>query len=99
MQNKEKRNGTYKPNGNKQGEISANVGRDDSSDNALVVIIGCAKTNDEWVLDTACTFHMCPHTDWITTFDSTTAGGFVLGIIHHARLKALVLFKSRCSMA
>ena len=38
---------------NKQGENSANVARDDSSDDALVVIAGCAETNDEWVLDTA----------------------------------------------
>ena len=52
LQNKEKRKG------NKQGDNSANVARDDSSDDALVVIAGCAETNDEWVLDTACTFHM-----------------------------------------
>ena len=73
MQNKEKRKG------NKQGENSANVARDDSSDDALVVIAGCAETNDEWVLDTACTFHMCPHRDWFNTFDSTTSAGSVLG--------------------
>jgi len=73
LQNKEKRKG------NKQGENSANVARDDSSDDALVVTAGCAETNDEWVLDTACTFHMCPHRDWFTTFDSTTAAGSVLG--------------------
>ena len=79
LQNKEKRNDTYKPKGNKQGENSANVARDESSDDALVVIAGCAETNDEWVLDTACTFHMCPHRDWFTTFDSTTAAGSVLG--------------------
>ena len=45
---------------NKQGENSANIAHDDISDDALVVIAGCAETNDEWVLDTACTFHMCP---------------------------------------
>ena len=72
MQNKEKRKGS------KQGENSANVARDDSSDDALVVA-GCAETNDEWVLDTACTFHMCPHRDWFNTFDSTTSAGSVLG--------------------
>ena len=37
MQNKEKRNGTYKPEGNKQGDNSGNVAHDDSSDDALVV--------------------------------------------------------------
>ena len=73
MQNKEKRKG------NKQGDNSANVARDDSSDDALVVIAGCAEANDEWVLDTACTFHMCPHRDWFNTFDSTTSAGSVLG--------------------
>ena len=73
LQNKEKRKG------NKQGDNSANVARDDSSDDAIVVIAGCAETNDEWVLDTACTFHMCPHRDWFNTFDSTTSAGSVLG--------------------
>ena len=73
MQNKEKRKG------NKQGENSANVARDDSSDDALVVIAGCAETNNEWVLEFACTFHMCPHRDWFNTFDSTTTDGSVLG--------------------
>ena len=64
--------------GNKPGEKSANVTRDDSFDDALVVIAGCAETNDEWVLDTACTFHMCPHRDWFNNFDSTTSTGSVL---------------------
>ncbi|XP_073360341.1 uncharacterized protein [Aegilops tauschii subsp. strangulata] len=43
LQNKEKRKGS------KQGESSTNVARDDSSDDALVVIAGCAETNDEWI--------------------------------------------------
>ena len=55
LRNKEKRKG------NKQGENFANIAHDDSYDDALVIIVGCAETNDEWVLDTACTFHMCPH--------------------------------------
>jgi len=64
--------------GNKS-ENSANVARDESSDDALVVIAGCAETNDKWVLDTACSFHMCPYRDWFNTLDSTTAAGSVLG--------------------
>jgi hypothetical protein len=78
LQNKEKRNATYKPKGNK-GENSANVAHDESSDDALDVIAGCAETNDKWVLDTACSFHMCPYRDWFNTLDSTTAAGSVLG--------------------
>ena len=83
MQNKEKRKG------NKQGENSANVARDDSSDDALVVIAGCAETNDEWVLDTACTFICaCIEIDLILLIPLLLLVPFWVLIIHHARLKA-----------
>ena len=29
---------------------------------------------DEWILDYGCTFHMCPHRDWFTTFEQTSSG-------------------------
>ena len=82
LQNKEKRKG------NKQGENSANVARDDSSDDALVVIAGCAETNDEWILDTACT--LCVHIEigLLLLIPLLLLVPFWVLIIHHARLKA-----------
>ena len=43
---------------------------DDNSDGDMLVVsvfAGCAKTNVEWILDMACTFHMCPNRNWFTT--------------------------------
>ena len=94
MQNKEKKKG------NKQGENSANIAHDDSSDDALVVIAGCAMTNDEWVLDTTSTFHMCPHRDWFNTFDSTTSDGSVLGFDNSpCKIEGIGSVRSRCLTA
>ena len=25
--------------------------------------------DDDWVLDSGCTFHMCPHRDWFVTYE------------------------------
>ena len=39
---------------------------------------GCAEIKDEWILDTACTIHMCPNRDWFTTLEPINDGGSVL---------------------
>ena len=83
MQNKEKRKG------NKQGDNSANVARDDSSDDALVVIAGCAETNDEWVL-TPHALSICVHIEigLMLLIPLLLLVPFWVLIIHHARLKS-----------
>lgn len=81
LQNKEKRNGTSKPKGNKEEDGNANCTRDNSSDADVLVVsvfAGCAESSDEWILDTACTFHMCPNRDWFSTFEPVTGAGSVL---------------------
>ncbi|CAN1141484.1 Retrovirus-related Pol polyprotein from transposon TNT 1-94 [Linum perenne] len=57
----------------------ASVVANDSSDGEmLVVFAGCTRTDDEWILDSACTFHMCPNMDWFSSYESIDAGGTVL---------------------
>ena len=34
---------------------------------------------DEWVLDTGCTYHMCPHKDWFESYESVDTGVVVMG--------------------
>ena len=59
----------------------ANIAHDSSSDGEMLVVsvfAGCAETNDEWILDTACTFHMCPNRDWFTAYELVNSVGSVL---------------------
>jgi len=35
--------------------------------------------SDQWVLDTACTFHMSPKRDWFTTYESVDGGSILMG--------------------
>lgn len=73
LQNKEKRN-------DKKKDELANCTRDNNSEGeVLAVVAGCTDTNDEWILDSACTYHMCPHRNWFTTFEPIRNGRSVLG--------------------
>lgn len=59
FQNKKRLNGTYKSNGNKEVENSANLAPDDSfDDGVLVITVGCAETNDDRVFGIAWSFHV-----------------------------------------
>ena len=44
----------------------------------LVAFAGCVKIDDEWILDSACTFHICIHKEWFTTYDYVQGGGYLL---------------------
>ncbi|CAN1182465.1 Retrovirus-related Pol polyprotein from transposon TNT 1-94 [Linum perenne] len=44
----------------------------------LVMFAGCTRTDDEWILDSACTFHMCPNRDWFSSYEFVDAGGTIL---------------------
>ena len=80
LQNKEKRTGYYKAKGKPDDEGKASLAADDSSDGeVLVAFAGCAKTNDEWILDSACTFHMCPNKDWFATYEPVEGGTVLMG--------------------
>ena len=35
--------------------------------------------DDNWVLDSGCTFHMCPHKDWFVTYESVDSGVVLMG--------------------
>jgi hypothetical protein len=49
------------------------------SDLVLVFTIFDDHSNDKWVLDTACTFHMFPKRDWFTIYDSVNCGSVLMG--------------------
>uniref|UniRef100_A0ACD5Y480 Uncharacterized protein n=1 Tax=Avena sativa TaxID=4498 RepID=A0ACD5Y480_AVESA len=77
LQNKEKRNGTYQPKDKDQGNGKAAVVSDSSDGECLAVFAACASRDDEWILDTACSFHICCNKDWISSYESVQTGDFV----------------------
>ena len=34
---------------------------------------------DEWILDSGCTYHMCPHKEWFFNFEEVDGGVFYMG--------------------
>lgn len=80
LQNKKNRTDNYKPKGKPDDEGNTSLAADDSFDGGvLVAFAGCAKTNDEWILDSVCTFHMCPNRDWFATYEPVEGGTVLMG--------------------
>ena len=80
LKNKEKRTGTYREKGkpNDEGNASVAASKADYSDgDSLVAFAGCANSDDEWILDSAASFHICINRDWFVTYDSLQGGGSV----------------------
>ena len=74
MQNKEKRKNAG--NDNISNVVSAAAGNSDSGD-CLVVLAGCVASRDEWILDSACSFHICINKDWFSSFKPLQSGDVV----------------------
>ena len=34
---------------------------------------------DEWILDSGCTYHMCPHKEWVFNFEEVDGGAIYMG--------------------
>jgi hypothetical protein len=71
-----------KEEGDKQSSSSvAGVVKENSKGSDFVLAISTSddRSNDKWVLDTACTFHMSPKRDWFTTYDSVNGGSVLMG--------------------
>nr|AAM08562.1 Putative retroelement [Oryza sativa Japonica Group]AAM10749.1 Putative retroelement [Oryza sativa Japonica Group] len=80
LQDKDKRTGKYVPKGKKEEEGKAAVVTDEKSDaKLLVAYAGCAQTSDQWILDTACTYHMCSNRDWFATYEAVQGGTVLMG--------------------
>ena len=78
LQNKEKRKGTYQPKNNEgkdTGEASVVDGSSDGE--CLAVLAACVSRQDEWILDTACSFHICCNKDWFSSYELVQTGDFV----------------------
>jgi 5'-3' exoribonuclease 2 len=87
LQNKEKRNGTYQPKNNEgngkvavasgKGEVAVVAGSDSSDGECLAVLAACVSRDNEWILDTACSFHICCNKDWFSSYECVQTRDFV----------------------
>ena len=34
---------------------------------------------DKWILDSGCSYHMCPHREWFDTYNSYNGGTVLMG--------------------
>ena len=79
LENKEKRNGTWKPKNKSDadGKVNVTSGNKYDSDDVLVVFPGCVSCHDEWILDFTCSFHICCNRDWFSTHEFVKSGDVV----------------------
>ena len=90
LQNKEKRKNKF------DGKASVASAGDNSESDCLVVFAG----PDEWILDSACSFHICTNRDWFSSYEPLHNGDLcVWEMITCVRLWASSLFRSRPMMA
>jgi len=58
----------------------------------LLTTISLATTSekglgDDWVLDSGCTYHMCPRRDWFVTYEPVDTGVVLMAMMLSARLQ------------
>ena len=58
---------------------AAIVEGDSDSDILLSVVSSNKRNKTEWILDSGCTFHMCPYKDLFTTFEPVDSGVVLMG--------------------
>jgi hypothetical protein len=73
LKNKERRKNKSQEDG------KAAIASGDSSDSGEVLIAfpGCVSMNYEWILDSACSYHVCINKDWFSTYEPVQNGGLV----------------------
>ena len=74
LQNREKRNSKNKT----DGKASVVSGAENSYEGyCLIVLAGCVASHDEWIFDSACSFHICANRDWFSSYKSLQSGNVV----------------------
>jgi len=70
---KEEKNQSKKP------AMADCVVESESDGDILVATTSGKGVDDDWVLDSGCTYHMCPYRDWFTTFDPVNTRVVLMG--------------------
>ena len=79
LQNKNKRAGENQKGKQPEKSGEAEFAKDHSDGELLVAADGDSKHSEEWILDSGCTFHMCPNQDWFSTHETVFRGAVLMG--------------------
>jgi hypothetical protein len=62
-----------------QEDGKAVVASSDSSDSGdvLIAFASCVSMNSEWILDSACSYHVCINKNWFSNYEPVQNGGLV----------------------
>ena len=66
-----------------------------TSHEILSVAIFNACSRDEWILDSDCSYHICPYRDWLVTYQPIDYGNVLMGNTYPARQSILVQSRLR----
>ena len=72
---KNKENRKNNPDGN--GKASIVSGASSDNGDCLVIFAGCVSGREEWILDSACSFHICTNKDWFSSLKPVQKGDVV----------------------
>ncbi|KAK5832860.1 hypothetical protein PVK06_016665 [Gossypium arboreum] len=64
---------------NEEDVAGANLADENGDDFLLVSTSDNTKLMSEWVLDSGCSFHMCPNREWFSTYSSVEGGVVRMG--------------------
>ncbi|KAG8480291.1 hypothetical protein CXB51_024793 [Gossypium anomalum] len=64
---------------NEEDVAGANLADENGDDFLLVSTSDNTKLTSEWILDSGCSFHMCPNREWFSTYSSVEGGVVRMG--------------------
>lgn len=51
----------------------------DSEEDLALAAVDMPSPSDRWILDSGCSYHMCPNRDWFTSYESCDGGNVTMG--------------------
>ncbi|KAG8497152.1 hypothetical protein CXB51_008362 [Gossypium anomalum] len=64
---------------NEEDVVGANLTDENGDDFLLVSTSDNSKLTSEWILDSGCSFHMCPNREWLSKYSSVEGGVMRIG--------------------
>src|SRR5262249_48866380 len=57
----------------------ASVASDSEKEGEVLTVSSSMDSSNDWILDSVCSYHMCPHRDWFDTYASHDGGRVLMG--------------------
>jgi hypothetical protein len=78
LKNKEKRNSKSSNRNRSEDDGKASIASENfDQGDVLIAFAGCISIKDEWILDSACSYHVCTNKDYFSAYESVQNGGVV----------------------